>query len=146
MSEIYVPLPEVTMAEGLGGKEKDFYVIKHVLCFCVKRTLLVMQTMNEVNKSQIFPHGRLLASVVLCALVLIVSGCGGGAASSSDCTRMVTVSVPSGVFRKSHCRRQRCGEHAHGCKFRSGDVSAWNGAYAECEPLGSSDGDRSHTF
>lgn len=94
MSEIYVPLPEVTMAEGLGGKEKDFYVIKHVLCFCVKRPLLVMQTMNEVNKSQIFPHGRLLASVVLCALVLMVSGCGGGAASSSGCTRMVTVSVP----------------------------------------------------
>lgn len=53
-----------------------------------------MQTMIEVNKSQIFPYGRLLASALVCAVALMVSGCGGGATSSSDNTRMVTVSVP----------------------------------------------------
>lgn len=38
-----------------------------------------MQTMIEVNKSQIFPYGRLLASALVCAVALMVSGCGGGA-------------------------------------------------------------------
>ena len=75
-------------------KKMIFYVIKHVLYFCIKRPFLVMQTMIEVNKSQIFPYGRLLASALVCAVALMVSGCGGGATSSSDNTRMVTVSVP----------------------------------------------------